>query len=134
MIRYAPAVLLVAVASTQIALAFGAGLSPWKGGGFGMFSTLDARPHRFLRIQVDAPDRSEELTVPPSLEEMAAGVEILPTDGRLERFAQAIAARERRHGRAVETVGIEVWRTTFAHGSLEPSTERLATRRTRVDR
>ena len=52
------------------------GLSPWKGGGFGMFASLDARPFRYVRIFVEAPGRSEELAVPPSLEELAASAEI----------------------------------------------------------
>ena len=36
-----PPVLLLVVAVCQIGLAKAAGLTAWKGGGFGMFSTLD---------------------------------------------------------------------------------------------
>lgn len=129
-----PAVLLVAVAALQVVLAHRDGLSAWKGGGFGMFSTLDARPHRVVRIRVEAPDRSEELAVPPSLDDAAAGVEILPTAARLERFAHEIAALERRHGRAVGSVHLEVWRTEFDRISLVPARRRIAERAVRVDR
>ena len=43
----APA-LLVAVASTQIALSRTFDLTAWKGGGFGMFSTLDHAGYRVV--------------------------------------------------------------------------------------
>src|SRR5262249_8435137 len=52
-----PAALLVGIASRQIALTRREGLTPWKGGGFGMFATLDHGGHRRVRIVVDAPDR-----------------------------------------------------------------------------
>lgn len=39
--RFLPAMLLVAVACNQFRLTITADLTPWKGGGFGMFSTID---------------------------------------------------------------------------------------------
>ena len=115
-----PAVLLTVVATAQIVLTQVAMLSPWKGGGFGMFSTLDGRPFRYARLFVRGPDRSEELSVPPSLEEMAASAEILPADAQLDRLARAVMAREHRRGRPAGHVRIEVWRVEFAAGSLTP--------------
>jgi hypothetical protein len=95
-------------------------LSPWKGGGFGMFATLDGRPFRYARMFVRAPARSEELAVPPSLEELVAAAEILPGDAQLDRLARAVVAREHRRGRPADEVRIEVWRVEFAPGSLMP--------------
>ena len=115
-----PAVLLTIVATTQIVLTRVTMLSPWKGGGFGMFSTLDGRPFRYARMFVRAPERSEELAVPPSLEELVASVEILPGEAQLDRLARAVVARERRRGRPADEVRIEVWRVEFAAGSLKP--------------
>ena len=115
-----PAALLVVVASGQMVLAHTAMLSPWKGGGFGMFASLDARPFRYVRMFVRAPERSEELAVPPSLEHMAASVEILPTTAQLERLAHAVVARERRRQRPVDEVRLELWRIEFAPASLAP--------------
>ena len=115
-----PAVLLAVVATAQIVLTQVAMLSPWKGGGFGMFATLDGRPFRYARLFVRAPERSEELTVPPSLEELVASVEILPGEAQLGRLAQAVLAREHRRGRPADEVRIEVWRVEFAAGSLMP--------------
>jgi hypothetical protein len=115
-----PALLLTTVATLQIVLTHVTLLSPWKGGGFGMFSTLDGRPFRHARMFVSAPERSEELAVPPSLEELVARTEMLPGDAQLERLSRAVVARERRHGRPVQDVRIEVWRVEFAKGSLMP--------------
>ena len=115
-----PAVLLAVVAAMQIVLTQVQMLSPWKGGGFGMFSTLDERPFRYVRMFVRAPERSEELAVPPSLEELAASAEILPSDLQLERLARAVVAREHRRGQPADEVRLEVWRVEFAAGSLAP--------------
>ena len=108
------------MAATQIVLTQVQMLSPWKGGGFGMFSTLDERPFRYVRMFVRAPERSEELAVPPSLEELAASAEILPSDLQLERLARAVLAREQRRGQPAAEVRLEVWRVEFAAGSLAP--------------
>lgn len=120
-----PAAALVVVAVLQMTVGRAWGLSPWKGGGFGMFSTLDARPFRYLRVYVTAPQRSEELAIPESLADAAAAAEILPTDAQLARFARAVVRRERSRGRPVAQVRVEVWREEFARGSLTPEARRL---------
>ena len=120
-----PPLLLALVAAGQIALARRAGLSPWKGGGFGMFSTLDARPFRYVRVFVEAPERSEELRVPAPLEELAAAAEVLPSERCLRGLARAIAERERSRDRAVETVRVELWRAEYAKGTLRAEARKL---------
>ena len=49
---YLPPLALAVVAVAQFALAHGVPLSPWKGGGFGMFATLDQPRARTLRVHV----------------------------------------------------------------------------------
>ena len=66
-----PVALLLAVAGAQVTLTRTAGLSPWKGGGFGMFSTTDDAGRRWVRVFVSAPERSEEIAIAPSLEDAA---------------------------------------------------------------
>jgi len=109
----APPLLLLAVAVTQIALVRTLHLSPWKGGGFGMFASVDGLPFRAVRIQVSAADRSEELVVPPSLQPLADAAATLPRRASLERLAQGVFTRERRRGRAADLVRIEVWRVDY---------------------
>lgn len=109
-----PSLLLVAVAAAQMALSLNAGLSPWKGGGFGMFASNDGLPFRSVRVFVEAPSRSEEILIPPSLLPAAAAAVTFPRPQALESLARGIAARERRYARDVETVRVEVSRTVFS--------------------
>ena len=68
MARYVPAALLAAVSVVQIVLAATLHLSAWKGGGFGMFSTLDHGGFRGVDVVVDAPGRSEQVEIAASLQ------------------------------------------------------------------
>jgi hypothetical protein len=117
--------LLVVVALHQIYLTRAQNLSPWKGGGFGMFSSTELGSARYVRVYVSAPDRSEELQIPESLEDLAAKGAILPSDSMLQNLAKGVVRREERYERPVESVRIEVWRTRFDVVSLMPEGEKL---------
>ena len=108
----APAI-LAAMALGQIVFARSYDLSPWKGGGFGMFSTTDGTAFRYVRLFVKAPGRSEELAVAPSLEIEADRAMLFPSTRRLTSLAARAAARERRRERPVDQVTIEIWRVEF---------------------
>ena len=128
-----PVALLVGMASAQLILVKTASLSPWKGGGFGMFSTTDDAGSRSVRVFVTAPDRSEEIAISPSLEDAAARAAVLPTDTQLKRLAGRVVAREQRHQRPVETVRIDTWRVEYAPGTLAATTRLIRTFEYRVD-
>jgi hypothetical protein len=125
--RALPPVLLAVVASVQIVLARTADLTPWKGGGFGMFSTLDHGAYRGIDVVVDAPDRSETIEIPASLAADAARAAALPSDWLLRRLAEKIAARERRYGRPVARVTLTAWRTDFDPATLRANERPLRT-------
>ena len=128
--RWLPAIaplLLVVTAAIQIVLAQIADLSPWKGGGFGMFASLDHAPFRGIDIVVEAPDRSEAIEISPALEEAAARAATFPSNHRLTQLAKAVVARERRRNQPVETVKLEVWRDEFDPKSLRPTERRMRT-------
>ena len=118
-----PVSLLLLVACAQVMLATTSGLSPWKGGGFGMFATTDGTAFRYVRLFVDAPERSDELAVPQSLEDAALRAQLFPSDRFLLRLGEAAAVRERRQGRSVSSVRVEVWKIEFSNTPLR-STER----------
>ena len=120
-----PPVLLVMVAVCQIGLAKAAGLTAWKGGGFGMFSTLDHGAYRGVDVVIEAADRSEAQDIPPSLEELAARAATYPSDWLLRRLAEGIVARERRYDRAVTAVRLTVWHTEFDRRTLAASERTL---------
>ena len=65
--RSLPITLLVIVAAIQVALVRGAGLSPWSGGGFGMFSTLDHGSRRHLHAFIVRPGLRREVLPPAAL-------------------------------------------------------------------
>jgi hypothetical protein len=114
---------LIVVALVQIALATTGDMTAWKGGGFGMFSTLDHGAFRGVDIVVEATERSEEIEVSPSLEVPAARAVTFPSTRNLSALAEAVVERELRHARPVEIVRLQVWRQEFDPVSLQ-ATER----------
>ena len=125
--RLLPPLLLTVVALLQIVLARTADLTAWKGGGFGMFSTLDHGAYRGVDIVVDGPDRSESLEIPPSLEIAAARAAAFPVDWLMRDLAEGVVARERRYDRAVSRVTVTAWRADFDRAALRASERPLRT-------
>jgi hypothetical protein len=126
-LRWLPPLLLLAIFATQVVLVRTSALTPWKGGGFGMFSTLDHGAYRRVTVTVDAPDRSERVEIAPSIELEEARAVACPSDRLLRRLAIAVAERDRRHERPVSSVAITVWRVEFERGSLAPAERVLRT-------
>ncbi|MCP5057859.1 MAG: hypothetical protein GY937_14230 [bacterium] len=110
--------LLVAVACSQIVLAHTADLSPWLGGGFGMFATLDSRGERHLAIFAESPGLLHELDLPSELEHRAEAVRALPTRTRLLALAREVAAAEEGRIPGLQSVRIQLWQTRREPGSL----------------
>ena len=125
--KYLPPALLVLIAVIQVGLTQAFDLTAWKGGGFGMFSTLDHGAYRGVDVVVDGADRSESLTIPPSLETIAARVAAVPTEWLLRELAVGVVAREQRYRRAVSRVSITVWRTNFDRATLHATEQPLRT-------
>ena len=125
--RFVAPMLLAIVAVIQIGLTRSVDLTPWKGGGFGMFSTLDHGAYRGVRVVVDTPERSESIEVPPSLETAAARAAACPADWLLRALAEGVAAREERYDRAVSRVTLTVWRAEFDRRTLRASERLLRT-------
>jgi hypothetical protein len=128
-----PAALLVGVGAAQVVLTRTAALSPWKGGGFGMFSTTDDAGRRQVRIFVTGDERSEELAIPASLVDLARRAAVLPGDRQLASLARGVVARERRHGRSVSAVRLECWRAEYDRATLTATSHRLREFAFRVD-
>ncbi len=113
------------LACTQLALSANTGLSPWKGGGFGMFSTTDHGGFRSLRVHAVGPGGERRLRLPPALAGRSLRARDLPTGralAHLAREARAALAPELAEGEALR---IEVWRTRFDRETLEPRFERI---------
>ena len=118
-----PAVLMTGVAIFQIVLASTADIISWKGGGFGMFATIDGPSTRRVRIFVETPGRSEELDLALPQRTLEKQVRVFPSDPMLSSLAKAVSEREMRSGRPVNTIRLEVWRAEY-NDKLE-GTDRL---------
>jgi hypothetical protein len=86
----APA-LLCAVALIQIVVARTTRLTAWKGGGFGMFSTVDSPSARFIRIELTTDHGAVRVSVPSELQRDAARLREAPNEAGLHAFAASVA-------------------------------------------
>ena len=116
-----PALLLVAVAVNQQRLARTAAISPWSGGGFGMFSTVDAPGNRHLHAFLLNDYIRRELPIAPDLQEEVRRATTLPTTRRLHRLATRLAATESGGPTTWDEIEIQVWAVDYAPGTLIPS-------------
>lgn len=94
LLMFAVPFLLCAVAAAQQARARLLDLSPWKGGGFGMFSTIDSPGARFVRIYLVTAEKEIAVTVPAKYRRDAIRTRTDPTPWRAARLAAILAARE----------------------------------------
>ena len=105
-----PAALLVVVAVVQIALAHTVQLNPWKGGGFGMFASVDQIGNRRVRAFIETPSGSERVPIPSDFESLMIDSGQLPSRRNLETLASKVARHRASSGEGDETVRIEVIR------------------------
>jgi hypothetical protein len=118
---YIPVLLLTVVALTQLYLAHSYGLSPWAGGGFGMFSTPDAQWRRHVHAYSISPGVRREIIIPDHLRDTALRAAALPTDTYLTRLAAELAKiPSPEHGTA-RSIIIQVWKTEYDPAALIPS-------------
>ena len=89
-------VLLASVALTQMVVASTTELTPWRGAGFGMFSTMDGHDLRGVRIEVVTDDgdtlplNPRQLRGAPRLGGPFVQARAWPTPARLDRLGEAI--------------------------------------------
>lgn len=115
----APLVLAL-LACTQIALVFAQGLSPWKGGGFGMFSTSDHGAFRIVRVVAVGPEGEEPVELGFEWDRRRRQVRDHPSEARLAALARDVA-----RGEELGTpLRVEIWRLRFDADDLQPRRER----------
>ena len=99
--KWAPSGLLLIVAAVHLCLVLTVDLTPWRGGGFAMFSTLDASGWRMLSCEaVNAKGEPGLIfwTIPgetikgPFNSPRRSKLRTWPTPGRLRRLADEILA------------------------------------------
>jgi hypothetical protein len=134
--RALPAWLLVAVATAQVVAAKTGPISPWLGGGFGMFSTTDAPSRRHLHAVALREGLREELELPAELALSVRKAQSFPSQRRLRALAREIGAWVREtddpHAAPLEAIAITVYKVRFDRDTLAPSGEPIASLRVPV--
>jgi hypothetical protein len=118
---YLPLFLLIIVALNQIRLAKTSSLSPWWGGGFGMFSSTDSRGTRHTHAYSIRPGVRRELEIPSYLAELERKVLTFPSESNLEKLALELADVPTPDEGPLEAIEIQIWATNFDSDTLEPS-------------
>lgn len=109
-----PSMLLIVVALGQITCAKTSLLSPWKGGGFGMFSALDGISHRPLRVFAVMADGDRRVVrLPVSRLRQHSSVRGFPSDAALRRVAREIEDAVVQAEPDATALVVEVWRLRF---------------------
>jgi hypothetical protein len=121
LLRELPSGLLVALACTQIGLSCGAQLSPWKGGGFGMFATNDHGSFRSVRVYALRGSEERPVEIPSERLRLEIRARELPTEAALRRLARALAGE----APGAEALRAEVWLTEL-DAALRPARRKLA--------
>lgn len=121
LVRELPSIALVLLACVQVGLVFVADLSPWKGGGFGMFSTNDHGSFRSVRVFAEEAGGERRLGVPSDRLQALFRVRELPDEAALRTFARSLAPEASQ----AAAIRVEVWRAHF-DGELRASYERIA--------
>jgi hypothetical protein len=124
-LRALPCLLLVAVAAYQIALSRTSGLSPWSGGGFGMFSTTDAAPTRHLHTFAIQPGLRREIPQRRLPEDIVERAIALPTVRNLERVAEAARAIRTNDHAPASALEVQVWHTRYDPEDRRPASRML---------
>lgn len=128
-----PALLLVAVAIAQIVAAKTGPLSPWLGGGFGMFATTDAPTRRHLHAVALRAGMRQEIDIPRRLGREVRAAVGLPSERRLTAIARELEAALREDGdtRAapLEEIAVTVFRVHYDRDTLAPTGEPIASLR-----
>ncbi len=82
--------LLCAVTVLQWYLVESRSLTRWKGGGFGMFTTVDSPSARFLRVYLSSESCEVPVLIPSQLAKLSHQVRAMPSRPRLEALARAL--------------------------------------------
>ena len=114
-------------------------LSPWLGGGFGMFSTTDVGSTRQVFVTAITRNGAEHpVTLREPLRDLMQRARGLPDRQRLATLAWASREALGDEGSGLDVaelaaLRIEVWRTRFEPETLRPKLERLVTEQFEFD-
>ena len=115
--------LLAAVACAQIVAATSGLLSPWKGGGFGMFASVDRTRMRVVRAVLSDGVTEQGVAIPGALDAERLRAQVWPDDRALARLLRRL---EGEYDAGAPVRRVEVWRMELADDGLALRAVRLA--------
>jgi hypothetical protein len=116
-----PSVLLILVAANQLRLVSTTALSPWWGGGFGMFATTDGWATRHLHAFAIRLGVRRELLIPVTFRKEVERALTLPSDANLQAIAREFAAIPTPDEGPLIAIELQVWGTHHDPITLAPS-------------
>ena len=117
MFHYLPITLLVLIASLQFVLAHTKDLSPWKGGGFGMFSTVDSPGARKLRVYLVGEDQKKIEVRRRLYRHVEKAFRTMPTKPRFDQAVQSIrhlVKSSKKEDISNEFLVVQFWRYKYS--------------------
>ena len=127
-----PCILLLAGTINHFVLVQTGNLSPWLGGGFGMFASTDV-PHSRLLVVTAVNENGDEYTVPLKgrLKKLKRRARGMPGRSQLEMLARETWEKLERKpvdetGSPLVSLRIEVWKTRYLANSLQPQQTQIA--------
>ncbi len=121
-----PIILFVMIAGHHFYLVQHAHLSPWLGGGYGMFSTTDYGPSRYIRIYALRDNIiQEKIEIPPELSRLARKVRGLPDSKNVLSLALAIENYLNANQHMYPEIRVEVWASRYDAITLYPTYQKL---------
>ena len=120
--------LLSTVALRQIVLVHTAGLSPWHGGGFGMFASIDRDERRMVTAQLECAP-TENVALPGLLTDSPNAIKAqtythistFPTKSQIQRLGQLLANSEDIAQNAPpceDPWQLQAWRLVYKDGAI----------------
>jgi hypothetical protein len=120
-----PVLLLCAVAINQIRLVWDHDLDPWKGGGFGMFSTTAGGRVRHTHLFLETNGEEVEVMLSDALADIDQRARSLPSEAWLDRLARALAEESAAEYPDLSGIRVELWRVRLDPVDLSPSIDRM---------
>jgi hypothetical protein len=139
LLAWLPPALLLAGAANHFLLVNQDGLSPWLGGGFGMFASTDVGSARLLVVNAETHNGKQyPVSLNEPLSDLSKRVRGLPNRAQSAVLAKAILddlgyGRSRVRAGDLATLSIAVWRTDYEHGTLRPRQTLISIERFTID-
>ena len=125
---YLPILFFFLIAGHHFYLVHNYHLSPWLGGGYGMFSTTDYGPSRFIKIFVLKDNIiQEEVEIPEHLSELSQQVRSLPNNKNIQKLAVELEDYLAFNQHTFPVIRVEIWKTLYDSETLKPSYQKLNT-------